>query len=547
MTIRLRLTSLLFILIFIGCSSSKELSSGVETETETTTLPVELTATKDWHLTTPEYDPYIGTGVKMAYKELLANKEPKKEVIVAIIDSGTDIDHEDLKENVWINQDEIAGNGIDDDGNGYIDDMHGWNFIGGPDGNHVRDDTYELTRIYASLRDYYLGLKREDVPEDQLDEYDYFQEIKTEFEAKKSENDQILTNVKNIGQAILGSKQIFGVTSLDSLTADQKKPTPTDSPYLQQAKGLVQFLDENSLTETDIDEALEQFQSLADYGLNPEFNPRPIVGDDYDDLTYRFYGNNDVKAVRNDHGTHVAGIVGAVRNNSLGIDGIVNVKLMILRTTPNGDERDKDVANAIRYAAENGARVLNMSFGKGYSPQKKYVDDAVRFADSVGVLMVHGSGNDGENIDSVESFPNKFYVEGGQAENFITVGASSWEEGENITANFSNYGQFSVDIFAPGVDVYSTYPDNEYKAEDGTSMASPVVAGVAALIMSYYPDLTATQVKDILLQTSTKPDVNVVTKPGSEELVPFSALSVSGGIVNAYEALKAAEQLTNGN
>ncbi|GAB5408952.1 MAG: S8 family peptidase [Balneolaceae bacterium] len=545
MTIRLKLTFLLFILIFIGCSSSKELSSGVNIET--TTLPVEFTATKDWHLTTPEYDPYIGTGVEMAYKELLANKEPVQEVIVAIIDSGTDIDHEDLKGNVWINEDEIADNGIDDDGNGYIDDLHGWNFIGGVDGNHVKDDTYELTRIYASLRDDYLGLKRDDIPKDQLEEFDYFQEIKTEFETEKAENDQILTNVKNISQAILGSKQIFGVTSLDSLTTEQKKPSPTDGPYIQQAKGLVGFLDENDLTETDIEDALEQFQSLADYGLNPDFDPRPIVGDDYDDLTYRYYGNNDVKAVRNDHGTHVAGIVGAVRNNNLGINGIVNVKLMILRTTPNGDERDKDVANAIRYAAENGARVLNMSFGKGYSPQKRYVDEAIQFADSVGVLMVHGSGNDGSNIDSVDSFPNKFYVDGGQATNYITVGASSWESGEEIAASFSNYGQFNVDIFAPGVDVYSTYPDNEYKAEDGTSMASPVVAGVAALIMSYHPDLTATQVKEILLQTSTKPDTNVVIKPGSEEPVPFSTLSVSGGIVNAYEALKAAEQLSKGN
>lgn len=546
MTIRLKLTSLLFILIFLGCSSSKELSSGVEKDIETTTLPTDLTATEDWHLTTPEFDPYIGTGVEMAYQELLANKAPMQDVIVAIIDSGTDIEHEDLKGNVWVNEDEIAGNGVDDDGNGYIDDMHGWNFIGGPDGTHVRDDTYELTRIYASLRDDYLGVKREDIADDQLEEYDYFQEIKKEFEAKKTENDQILTNIKNINQAILGSKQIFGVTSLDSLTAEQKELKPTDGPYLQQAKGLVQFLDENGLTEADIDEALEQFQSLSDYGLNPDFNPRHIVGDDYADLTYRFYGNNDVKAIRNDHGTHVAGIVGAVRDNDIGINGIANVKLMILRTTPNGDERDKDVANAIRYAAENGAKVMNMSFGKGYSPEKDYVDAAVKFADSLGVLLVSGAGNDATNVDSTESFPNKYYKSGGKAEAFLTVGASSWKEGEELTATFSNYGKENVDIFAPGVDVYSTYPDNKYKAEDGTSMASPVVAGVAALIMAYYPELTAVQVKNILMETSTKPNT-MVNRPGSESLVPFSSLSVSGGIVNAYEALKRAEEIVNGH
>ncbi len=547
MTIYSKLLSVFILLFVAGCSSSKSLVDNPVPVSEISAEDIELTATNDWHLSSPNHDPYYGTGVAKAYEELLSGKSPAEEVIVAIIDSGTDIDHEDLRGNIWVNEDEIAGNGIDDDGNGYIDDIHGWNFIGGSDGKHVNEDTYELTRIYASMRDDYLGVQKENVSEDKQAEYEYFQEIKEAFEAKKIENDQILGNLKNITQAILGSRQIFGVSSLDSLTAEQKKPKPTDGPYLSQAKGLVQFLDENGLTEADIEEALEQFQSLADYGLNPDFNPRPIVGDDYEDLSNRFYGNNDVKAVRNSHGTHVAGIVGAVRNNDLGIDGIANVKLMILRTTPNGDERDKDVANAIRYAAENGARVLNMSFGKGYSPQKEYVDKAVRYADSVGVLIVHGSGNDSNNLDSTDSFPNKYYTNGGSAEAFLTVGASSWEEGSDLVADFSNYGTLSVDIFAPGVDIYSTYPDDEYKAEDGTSMASPVVAGVAALVMAYYPELTALQVKEILMETSTKPSGKMVYKPGSEELVPFSTLSVSGGIVNAYEALKRAEQLTKGN
>ncbi len=544
----MKFNSIIFSIIFLfyisGCSGTKNLSNSTS---DTQSNQTELTATKDWHLSSPTGYPYYGIGLNKAYSELLADKSPSKDVIVAIIDSGTDIEHEDLSGNIWINEDEIPNNGIDDDDNGYIDDIHGWNFIGGPDGRHVNDDTYELTRIYSSMRDDYIGLTEQDIPDSQIEEFEYFQEIQDAFEKKKAENDQILINVKNISQAIFGSKQIFGVTSMDSLTSEQKKPKPNDGPYLQQAKALAQFLDDNGLTEEDINEALEQFQSLSDYGLNPDFNPRPIVGDDYEDLTYRYYGNNDVKAVRNDHGTHVAGIVGAVRNNNLGIDGIANVKLMILRTTPNGDERDKDVANAIRYAAENGARVLNMSFGKGYSPQKQYVDEAVKFADSVGVLMINGSGNDAENIDSVESYPNKFYTFGGQAEGFITVGASSWKTGEDLTASFSNYGQFNVDIFAPGVDVYSTYPDNTYKAEDGTSMASPVVAGVAALVMMYYPELTSTEVKQILMETSTKPENETVVKPGSDVTIPFSSLSVSGGIVNAYEALKRAEQLVKGN
>lgn len=538
---------IVFFTVLVGCSSTKELANST-TEKTSDAVKTEsvVEASKDWHLTSSELDSYYGTGVERAYSELLINK-PSTEVIVAIIDSGTDIEHEDLSENIWVNKDEIVRNGIDDDRNGYIDDIHGWNFIGGADGNHVNNDTYELTRIYASMRDDFLGVNTTDLDESELKEYEYFKEIEKEFEAKKLENDQILGNLKNINQAILNSKVVFGVSSIDSLTEAQKKPTSSDTPYLQQAKRLVQFLEENELTETDITETLEQYQSLNDYGLNPDFDPRFIVGDDYSDLNNRFYGNNDVKAVRNDHGTHVAGIVGAVRTNNLGIKGIADVKLMILRTTPNGDERDKDVANAIRYAAENGARVLNMSFGKGYSPQKEYVDEAIRFADSLGVLMISGSGNDGENVDSVESFPNKFYKTGGEAKAYLTVGASSWEPESGITAGFSNYGKKTVDIFAPGVDIYSTYPGNEYKAEDGTSMASPVVAGVAALVMMYYPELTAVQVKQILMETSTKLTSETVNKPGSESTISFSELSVSGGIVNAYEALKRAEELTKGN
>ena len=545
MAIHYKFASLLIITFLLGCSSSRELTSSTDAEVVTTKIPVELTATEDWHLTTPEYDPYIGTGVEMAYKELLANKEPKREVIVAIIDSGTDIDHEDLKGNIWINEDEIAGNGIDDDGNGYVDDMHGWNFIGGPDGQSVDEDTYEVTRLYVELSKKFANADSAILSEEEKKDYRYYLEIKSDYEAEKTEIEQGLNQLKNINQAILGAKQILGVSSMDSVTAEQMEPKATDGPYLQQAKQLANALKDNNISEKDISEAVEQYQTLNDFGLNPDFDPRSIVGDDYSDLTNRFYGNNDVKGASYDHGTHVAGIVGAVRNNDLGMNGIADVKLMILRAVPQGDERDKDVANAIRYAAENGAKVLNMSFGKGYSPNKEYVDAAVRFADSLGVLLVSGAGNDATNVDSTDSFPNKYYKSGGKATSFLTVGASSWQEDEELTASFSNYGKMNVDIFAPGVDVYSTYPDNEYKAEDGTSMASPVVAGVAALVMAYYPELTVTQVKEILMETSTKPDA-MVYRPGSETSVPFSSLSVSGGIVNAYEALKRAEQIVNG-
>lgn len=546
-------TSLFLILLLIGCSSSKELSttpadtsSNTENVSDATEKELPLTPAKDWHLLSTAKDPYYGIGVEKAYQDLLNDKSPRKDVVVAIIDSGTDIEHEDLSANVWVNVDEIAGNGIDDDNNGYIDDVHGWNFIGGADGNHVKDDTYELTRIYAGLNEKYEDVDAEDVAEEDMEEFEYFQEIKAAYNEEFIDVQENLNQLTQIEQAVNASKQLLGESNMDSLSTEDLEPSSLDGPYLRQAKQLMSALKDNGVKEGDLEEALEQYQSLSDYGLNLDFDPRHIVGDDYEDLTNRFYGNSDVKAIRNEHGTHVAGIVGAVRNNEVGMDGVANVKLMIVRTTPNGDERDKDVANGIRYAAENGADVINMSFGKGYSPQKEYVDAAVRFADSLGVLIIHGSGNDNNDIDTTDSFPNKFYKNGGMATNFMTVGASSWTPGEEIVAVFSNYGQNNVDIFAPGVAIYSTYPENEYKENDGTSMAAPVVAGVAALVMSYYPELNATQVKNILMQSVTIPSTAAVIRPGSEDLVPFSSLSVSGGIVNAYEALKLAEKTVNG-
>jgi subtilisin family serine protease len=310
------------------------------------------------------------------------------------------------------------------------------------------------------------------------------------------------------------------------------------------------YLIGNGATEADLKELEDYYEhvsGLAEYGLNPEFNPRDIVGDNYENLDNRIYGNNDVIGPTSDHGTHVAGIVGAIRENNLGAVGIAdNIELMILRTVPDGDERDKDVANSIRYAAENGAKVINMSFGKGYSPQKEYVDAAIQFADSMGVLMISGAGNGSDNIDSTESYPSRFYNNGGQAVNYLSVGASSWQSDSTLAAGFSNYGKSNVDLFAPGVDVYSTYPDNEYQKNSGTSMASPVVAGVAALIMSYYPELSATEVKEIILETVT--EVNqVVYKPGTREPIPFSDLSRTGGIINAYKALELAAEKTNQN
>ena len=151
-------------------------------------------------------------------------------------------------------------------------------------------------------------------------------------------------------------------------------------------------------------------QNKLDYAYNPDYDSRKlIVKDNYADSNERFYGNNDVEGPDALHGTHVAGIVGAVVGNEIGSDGIArNVKLMSVRAVPDGDERDKDVANAIRYAVDNGATIINMSFGKGYSWDKKAVDEAVKYAAKHDVLLVHAAGNSGQNNDKTDNFPNDF-------------------------------------------------------------------------------------------------------------------------------------------
>jgi len=307
---------------------------------------------------------------------------------------------------------------------------------------------------------------------------------------------------------------------------------------------------ESLLLPPDLYDALNYFGNKFKYNYNVDFDPRDIVGDNYYNFDDRSYGNNLVEGPDATHGTHVSGIIAAERNNDLGINGVsADARIMVLRAVPDGDERDKDVANAIRYAVDNGAQVINMSFGKGLSPEKSYVDDAVRYAEKNDVLLVHAAGNSSENIDVADNFPNDTYEKAKgflfwkkkKPKAWISVGAITNSNDENIVATFSNYGDADVDLFAPGQNINSTTPDDTYQIQQGTSMAAPVVAGVAAILRSYYPKLTAVQVKEILLSTTT-PLNAMVKQPGSEDLVNFSELSVSDGIVNAKAAFIKASQ-----
>src|SRR5690606_39042630 len=309
-----------------------------------------------------------------------------------------------------------------------------------------------------------------------------------------------------------------------------------------------EFLDELGYYIDQLREGVDHYRVAVEYGYNTEFNSRAIVGDNPDDLYEKGYGNNDVEGPDPRHGTHVAGIIAADRDNNLGVKGIAdNVRIMSVRAVPNGDERDKDVANAIIYATDNGAHIINMSFGKAFSPGKEAVDKAVKYAESKGVLLIHAAGNDGDDLDKESNFPNKTFAAGGQSKSWLEIGASSWGADENMVGSFSNYGKKSVDLFAPGVQIYSTTPDDTYEHLQGTSMAAPATSGVAAILMSYFPHLTAEQVKDILRQSTRKFDGLQVTKPGSKDAVPFEQLSSSGGMINAYEAVKLAMTYKAGN
>lgn len=494
-------------------------------------------------------DGNFGISTEKAY-ELLKGKTSQP-VVVAVIDGGVDVNHEDLKDVMWVNKKEIPGNGIDDDKNGYIDDVHGWNFIGNAKGGNVHHDNMEVVRLIVKLQPKYASaLNSTPFTEAERKEFQQYKTLVTDYMAKLQSAQMGLQNTTVLIKYL---DEILTAMDNKNPTLDQlnsyKATNSVQSEVLKYVKGEMKKKTFSEFYE-ELHDGFKYYDTQVKYHLNLDFDPRKdSVGDNYADSNERIYGNNDVTGPDADHGTHVAGIIGAVRTNTLGIKGVAdNVRIMALRTVPDGDERDKDVANSIRYAVDNGAKVINMSFGKAYSWDKKVVDEAVKYAVSKDVVLVHAAGNDGKNTEKEDNVPNRLFADStgvtmGTAEGWIEVGASSWKNDEDLVATFSNYGGKSVDVFAPGVKINSTYPGSKYKANDGTSMASPVVAGLAALIRSYYPQFTAVQVKDIILNSVTKVEQKVkIREQGSNVKVPMSQISVTGGIVNAYNALLLAEK-----
>lgn len=500
-----------------------------------TSLFSQKKAPENWMLLDPNADKVYGAGVEKAYEKL--KNRTAKTVIVAVIDSGVDTDHEDLKDIIWTNTNEIADNGIDDDKNGYVDDVHGWSFLGGKT-DDINYEASELARIYHKKTKEYSTTDTTQLSGDALKDFLEYKKIKSEFLKEQAQDEQQLKFVVYLSDFFEKvKKQNNGILSKEALSnyvpQDEKEKQLKKRLKLAAALGLKpEEMDKELATGKDIMENGVKYNKL-----NTDSIRQAVVGDDVTNPNERYYGCNRVKGPDALHGTHVAGIIAAVRTNTIGIKGIANnVKIMPVRAVPNGDERDKDIANAIRYAVDNGASIINMSFGKFYSPDKKIVDDAIQYALSKDVLLVHAAGNDSKNVDNDLSYPNRELYTGVKAPNWLEVGANGYKKGKGLIGTFSNYAKTKVDLFAPGVDIYSTVPDNKYLNESGTSMACPSTAGVAAIIRSYFPELKADEVKSVLMKTVV-PYKKKVIIPGTNKKAKVSELCISGGFVNANNAV----------
>ncbi len=505
----------------------------------------------NWYNADLKEDKIAGVSVNKAYNLLLKDKKTRKTVVVAIIDSGVDIDHEDLKGRIWVNEKEIPGNGIDDDGNGYVDDIHGWGFLGNDKGKNIETETYEYVRMLRKYDPVFKNIQSEaDVPADQMNDYRLYLKVKEKHEAEVAEQtlmnetlkkfEKVLTDVEKVVLKHLGTST-YTVEDLKGITNANRSVLYARDWLLDRYK--------QGFSREELEKMQKRTETQLKENLSLSYNPREIIGDDIENINDSIYGNNDVKGPRADHGTPVSGVIGAIRGNGTGIDGIAeDVRFMVLRAVPNGDEYDKDIALAIRYAVNNGANVINMSFGKEFSPQKKFVDDAIRYAEAHNVLLVHAAGNSAYDIDEIIHYPSRACNDGNSVNNWLEVGANSIKADKRLCASFSNYGKNNVALFAPGVEIVSLAEENTYTMVNGTSFAGPVVSGVAALVWSYYPELTAIELRNILLNSCTNLNKKKVLIPGGKAdtaKVPFSNLSSTGGIVNAYQALLMAEKIVS--
>lgn len=515
------------------------------------TTPLTEAKLKHWPAMDLATDTVPGMSVNKAYAEII-KKRKGETVIVGVIDSGVDIDHEDLKNVIWTNPGEIAGNGIDDDKNGYIDDIHGWNFLG-----DIVGENMEYVRIIRKFNPKFEGKSEASISAADRKDFAVYQKAMAEYQkevaevtANKNRYEQILSQLKPSHQAMAKKLGKENYTKED-LTAIQD-PSPEEQQQIAMLSQMLNYADSVPEVLDKLQNSITYFTGRLDNNFNMTKDFRAVLGDNPDDISDNIYGDNNVAGpdpTRENvkHGTHVAGIIAAQRNNGIGMDGVANnVKIMAVRAVPDGDEYDKDIALAIRYAVDNGAKVINTSFGKYYSPHADWVYEAIKYAASKDVLIVNAAGNDGFDLDTVNVYPNDQIDNGTEmADSFLTVGALNYKYGSEMVANFSNYGKTNVDVFAPGVKIWATTPLNTYEFLQGTSMASPEVAGVAAMIRSYYPNLSAKQVKQILMDSGLAVKTKVVLDGDPSNTDWFANISKSGKMVNMYNALIMADKMAN--
>jgi subtilisin family serine protease len=513
--------------------------------------PLSESQLQSWQMANLITDTIPGMSVDKAYNEVIKNKKGTK-VIVAVIDSGIDIEHEDLKNVIWRNTDEIAGNGKDDDNNGFIDDIHGWNFLG-----DIVAENLEYVRYIRKLGPKYEGKTESSISAADREEFTLYQKAKAEYEAEleqtnagKIQYEQILGQVKPAHAAM--TKKLGKADYTAKELAAIKNPTQEEQAMIAGLTQMLSFGDSVPEVIKELEGGVAYFTGRLDSHFNMTKNFRSVLGDNPDTMDIKVYGNNDVdgpdpKKEDAKHGTHVAGIIAAQRNNGIGTNGVAqNVEIMVLRAVPDGDEYDKDIALAIRYAADNGAKVINTSFGKYYSPHTDWVTDAIKYASSKDVLIVNAAGNEGYDLDGIQVYPNDQTTNSAKevSDNFITIGALNYKYGSELVASFSNYGVSNVDVFAPGVKIYSTTPLNTYEYLQGTSMASPAVAGIAAMIRSHYPNLTAAQVKQILMDSGLTSNTPVILGGDPSRTSNFNKISKSGKMVNMYNAIIMADKIS---
>lgn len=509
---------------------------------------------KAWPEMDMRTDTVPGMSVNKAYAEIIKDYEGET-VIVGVVDSGVDIEHEDMADVIWTNEGEIPGNGIDDDNNGYVDDVHGWNFLG-----EIVGENLEFVRILKKLKPKYEGKSAEDISAANKEEFELYERAKKKYDEKHSTAEQSQAQYGQMLSKFSEAKKNVETKLGTDFTRSELSDMDASSQQMKQSKAIVLSIMQQARVDEgkDLDKISEQLNDANDYytnqlkyHLNMDFNGREVVGDDVDDITDTDYGNNRVAGPADAmehalHGTHVAGIIAAVRNNGIGMDGVANnVEILPVRAVPDGDEYDKDIALGIRYAVDNGAKVINTSFGKYFSTHPEWVNDAIKYAAKHDVLIVNASGNEGKNLDENRVYPNDQWQ--GQeeeiADNFLNVGALNYNYGEMLVAPFSNYGKSNIDVFAPGMQIWSTAPSDKYKFLQGTSMASPEVAGVAAVIRSYYPKLSAAQVKKVIMDSGLTTSKEVILGGDDTNMKPFNEISKSGKMANLYNALIMASKM----